>query len=421
MGALPLQEQTGLANPHMVSAIMQASGSRTFIATQDILDERGNKLWARDQPVTYSLHQRLLERKLKAPIESCLRAEDGVTVVHLRDGLQAFVESDHALAPAVRRHAELLLREVSYLPLHSAMQLLLTTVQTTRPAVFDHAVASLAVAGAMAVEGGQERFDLRLAMLGGLLHDLGEMYLDPQYLDMSRPLDLQGWRHVVSHPLIGQMLITQLTDYPPALAAAVAQHHERLDGSGYPARSAGAAVSDLGRLLGLVEAALGITAARSAPLSRAALALRLVPGEFDNRGIGFITSAARAANENLSAALQGQAGEGLPERLAVLCGQIDAAMLMAEHMATGQAPAAIRQVCNRLQHRLQRLQVGTRAMGLWSPLAGSMQPLDWFELQAARRELEFRLGSIRQECLWSHTGLSAEEEKALEPLWAALG
>jgi HD-GYP domain-containing protein (c-di-GMP phosphodiesterase class II) len=159
------------------------------------------------------------------------------------------------------------------LPLHSAVQLLLTTVHATRPEVYQHALVSMALAGALSAAAGQARFDLRMALLTGLLHDMGEMYLDPRYLDNSQPLDAAGYRHVVTHPLIGRMLLLKLTEYPPELADAVAEHHERLDGTGYPARKLGAALSPLGRMQAVVEAAVGMVASARVPLARTALAL----------------------------------------------------------------------------------------------------------------------------------------------------
>ncbi|MGM9515302.1 hypothetical protein ACS5PK_13680 [Roseateles sp. DB2] len=57
------------ANEHVVAAIMATAELRQIVASEDIVDEHGVKFWSRDQPVSHTLHQRLLERKLRAPIE----------------------------------------------------------------------------------------------------------------------------------------------------------------------------------------------------------------------------------------------------------------------------------------------------------------------------------------------------------------
>jgi hypothetical protein len=415
-------EALTLANPHALSAIVEASASRTIVASEDIYDEHGRKLWARDQAISASLQQRLLERKLSRPLESCLRAADGITTHQLHEGTAAFVESSHPLAPVVRLQAKAVLEGVGQLPLHSAVQLLLTTVHATRPEVYQHALSSMALAGALSATAGQARFDLRMALLTGLLHDLGEMYLDPRYLDNSQPLDAAGYRHVVTHPLIGRMLLAKLTDYPPALGEAVAEHHERLDGTGYPARKLGAALSPLGRMQAVVEATVGMVATAPAPLARTALALRLVPGEFDEGCSSALVNAARQAGEDLEQALPLDAPAEAQARLDQLRQRIEAGSQAASGIAAAKtASGAVHTVAERALHRLRRLQVAGHAMGLWTADAAGPSPSERFELAVALGEMRYRLGGVRRDCMWSETSLTEAENQLLEPLWAAIG
>ena len=78
-------------------------------------------------------------------------------------------------------------------------------------------------------------------MIAGPLHDLGEMYIAPEFgeAEADRELDALAYRQLVVHPHVGPLLVAQLTNYPGAVARAVAEHHERLDGSGYPHRLTG--------------------------------------------------------------------------------------------------------------------------------------------------------------------------------------
>jgi HD-GYP domain-containing protein (c-di-GMP phosphodiesterase class II) len=414
-------EALTLANPHALSAIVEASASRTIVASEDIYDEHGRKLWARDQAISASLQQRLLERKLSRPLESCLRAADGITTHQLHEGIAAFVESAHPLARVVQPQAAVVLEGVGQLPLHSAVQLLLTTVHATRPEVYQHALVSMALAGALSAAAGQARFDLRMALLTGLLHDLGEMYLDPRYLDSSQPLDAAGYRHVVTHPLIGRMLLLKLTDYPPALAEAVAEHHERLDGTGYPARKLGPALSPLGRMQAVVEATVGMVASARAPLARTALALRMVPGEFDDGFTSALVNAARQAGEDLQEAVPHDDPGESQAKLMELRERLERAVQVATDIAAARtATAPVRALAERALHRLRRLQVAGHAIGLWTVEdAGNSLP-ERFELSVALGEMRYRLGGVRRDCLWSETGLSEAENKVLEPLWTAI-
>lgn len=252
------------ANPHALATILEASETRRIIAATDIFDLAGTKLWARHQPVSAELQRKLLDRKLREPLEACLVAEDGVTPASLAAALESLVEGDARLAPLLRPHAARLMREVAHLPLHPVAQLLLSAGQAARPAVFEHAVAAMAVAGALMAQHGGQAPDLRLAMLAGLLHDLGEMYIAPEFgeAEADRELDALSYRQLVVHPHVGLLLVAQLTNYPGAVARAVAEHHERLDGSGYPHGLRGDSILLESRVLGVADVVEAIASHR---------------------------------------------------------------------------------------------------------------------------------------------------------------
>src|SRR5258706_15916713 len=93
------------ANPHALATILEASQTKSIIASRDIFDISGTKLWARDQPVSAALQRKLLDRQLRNPLESCLLAEDGVTSQALLKAFRALVEGNTPLATLLRTHA----------------------------------------------------------------------------------------------------------------------------------------------------------------------------------------------------------------------------------------------------------------------------------------------------------------------------
>ncbi len=407
------------ANPHILSAIVEAADSKSIVSSRDIYDDRGVKLWAKDQRVSASLQQRLLERKLREPLEACLRAEDGITNIHLVEELDRLLASEHPLAQVLRSHEAMLHQQVRSLPLHSAMQLLLTVSSATRSGGFGHAILGMALAGAMAHSANLDRLSTRLAMLGGLFHDVGEMYIDPAYLNPRTAPGPNEFRHIVAHPAVGAELIRALTDYPAVLAQGVCEHHERLDGTGYPKQVLGSAITPLGRMLAVVEVALGVTAGRVAPLNRASFALRVVPGEFDSRWSGFISRAANgAAKETIGAARE--LASSTDHDIFELLAQVSASIRCAERVqSSGGVSPVVREVCERVSLRLARLEIAGNSIGLWAGVENATDP-EAFERSAALRELRFRMKGIRRECLWSRRELSEVDEQALFPVWDAV-
>jgi hypothetical protein len=349
-------------------------------------------------------------------MESCLVAEDGVSAVTLVQALRALVEGDSPLAPMLRPHAARLEREVEHLPLHPVAQLLLTAGQTTRPRSFDHAVAAMALNGALCAASGGGTAELRLAMLAGLLHDLGELYIDPRHgeAEADRELDFVSYQQLVVHPHVGHLLIAQLTNYPGALARAVAEHHEHLDGSGYPHALKGEAVSPQGRMLAVTEAALNALRGQGSQLLHASVALRAVPGEFDLGWVGKISHAANRADAPAAVMEDGD----IQARLAALAGVLEGAEAnVSRHLAEAVHPG-LKASLELAQYLLERLRMGWNESGMWNPRA--LASGDAAEVEAVEDELYFRLRAIQRVTMLRAGQLPAEEARTLAELGDSL-
>jgi hypothetical protein len=398
------------ANPHALATIMEASETRQIIASRDIFDISGTKLWASNQPVSAGLQRKLLDRQLRSPLETCLMAEDGVTPLVLTKAVQALMNQDTPLAELVQPHAPRIAMEAGHLPLHSVVQLLLSAVQTAKPRSFDHAVQAMAMAGALMLEHGGTIAEVRLAMLGGLLHDVGEMYIDPRYgeADADRLLDLASYQQLVVHPHVGQLLITQLTNYPAALARAIGEHHERLDGSGYPHALKRETLSPLGRLLAVTETACAVLRGESPYLARISVALRVVPGEFDLSWVSRIGVAARARP-----GLHGQLGiDAVQARLTRLDAALQGTLESAGELVAEAESEKLKTGLRLASHLLGRLRTGWFASGLWS--AEAIADQDAAEVEAVEDELYFRLRGIERATRLCASELGAADSERLE-------
>ena len=357
-----LDNAFGTANPHALSTILEASETKSIIAATDIFDISGTKLWARNQPVSAALQRKLLDRQLREPLESCLIAEDGVTAATLVQALHELVQNESPLAPILQPHAAKLAREAAQLLLHPVAQLLLTASQTARPKAFDHAVAAMALNGALMALGGGDTPEIRMAMLCGLLHDLGEMYIDPRYgeAEADRDLDFVSYQQLVVHPHVGYLLVAQLTNYPGVVSRAIAEHHERLDGSGYPHALRGEKMSPLGRLLAVTEASLNAVRGPYDHLLHASVALRAVPGEFDLNWVGKVSQAA-CAQPPQKAVME---PADIQARLAALGQVLTAAESNASKLAARTELPAMKSALDLSQFLLGRLRAGWNESGM---------------------------------------------------------
>ncbi len=94
--------------------------------------------------------------------------------------------------------------------------------------------------------------DLRALGLAALLHDIGKIRLLPQQWVQTKGMlwtDLLAYQKHVAHSLgIGRAM-----ELPAPVLTGIAQHHEMLDGSGFPAGLRREAIGSIGRIIGLVN------------------------------------------------------------------------------------------------------------------------------------------------------------------------
>jgi hypothetical protein len=403
-------------NPHLLACLGAASaaGAR-FVARCDIVDVHGHRLWDRDQAAAPALLQRLQQRTLATPLESCLCVVGGVGPATLLDDLRRFNDGDHPLAVAVRPWRGAIEHEAARLTLHPVVQLLLSAARSANEGLYRHAVAGMALAGALAAGRGSARYSLRLALLGGLLHDIGELYLHPQILDPQRVLDRFAFRQLSAHPRIGSLLLSELTDHPRAVALAIDEHHERLDGSGYPARRAGDRLSELGRLLAVVEVVQGsVASARDVPLTRAAFGLGFVPEQFEQRWTETLRAAAFEADEQPHATMAAAEHAALAQAIAQALERAEREVALLAEAAT---PAPARTIGQTLAPRLAQLRRAWPPGGASSQDAASVPDPDHEMLV---REMAFRLRGLQRDLTLLASGLAADEAARTQALSNAL-
>jgi putative nucleotidyltransferase with HDIG domain len=70
--------------------------------------------------------------------------------------------------------------------------------------------------------------------VGGLLHDIGKLRVPLEILQKPGPLTDEEFAEIRKHPESGRRLLDELGGFPETVKRLVSDHHERLDGTGYP-------------------------------------------------------------------------------------------------------------------------------------------------------------------------------------------
>jgi len=124
-----------------------------------------------------------------------------------------------------------------------------------------------------------------VAGCAALLHDVGKIGVRQSVLNKPGPLLPEERAHVERHVWIGYEMLNEIPELHP-VAEAVLYHHERFDGSGYPAGLAGEQIPVASRIVAVVDAYCAMLDRRSykepySPRRARAELLRCAGTQFD--------------------------------------------------------------------------------------------------------------------------------------------
>lgn len=266
-------------DPHYLRDITALGDTLEIRARKAIWSKSRIKLVDRGVRIDSRLYERLMQFKLQPAIEECLEIADAVSVEDLRRETIRLLESDSGYAclrePAANPKA--VLSVMGQVPIDSGLAVRMTVMRERRPAMYAHAVGVAALAVCLAGKAGIAGDRLRRAAAAGIYHDIGEMHVDPQLLEPVRALDENERRHIYTHPLTAYFVLQEHDCCSGGVADAVLEHHERIDGSGYPRGIRGDELGKPGRLLALAEMSAAFFAPKlaSGALQRMRVVLRL--------------------------------------------------------------------------------------------------------------------------------------------------
>ncbi len=232
---------------------------QAVVCTEHIQSADGARLLPKGATLNRQVIKRLLSHKLLKPIDFTTRIADAVdhhTLAALGRDMMAR-ESEMGTLLRMMRGEGFIRQSCARIHLETPIQNKLTVAQKLHPELLEH---SLRVALAITIIGeqlGLPEKELEVLATAGMLHDLGELHLGISNLPLEQNLNLDYWQQVRSHPLIGAMILQQFPAYKPHVSRTVQEHHERIDGSGYPHGLNATAISRTGRLLSFTELSIG--------------------------------------------------------------------------------------------------------------------------------------------------------------------
>jgi HD-GYP domain-containing protein (c-di-GMP phosphodiesterase class II) len=127
---------------------------------------------------------------------------------------------------------------------------------------FTHSTNVSAYAVLLGRELGFPQEDLEQIAVGGLLHDLGKLDIPEAILNKPGKLTDEEFKEIKTHPTVGLSRVADRSDLSVGQMMMVYQHHERLNGQGYPVGCTGDEIHPWAKLCAIVDVYEAITSVR---------------------------------------------------------------------------------------------------------------------------------------------------------------
>ena len=252
----PADLQAADGSQHYLRALTDMADRRAVVTDAAIYTASGIKLVEKGARIDSRLYERLVQHKLREPIDQHLSVENPVNAPALVAASQALVAQyplPSLLAEALGASAGRLLAPLRSLPLPAPMACKLTVMREQWPDLFQHSLQMMLVSVFLGIKSDWSERDCTPLAAAALLHDVGMLHMGSAWNDPNHKITGAPRNHLAAHPITAMLMVRDAQTYPKAVEVAVLEHHERMDGSGYPRGITGASITPMGRILLLAE------------------------------------------------------------------------------------------------------------------------------------------------------------------------
>lgn len=251
---IPVNFELGGMRYPVFGGIPLASGTLTQDALNGLMELNADIVVRGEDVAKYQTYlQRLLDLRHETSTEK--------QIIHIKQELLRGLFSEYLHDRGNQELLENLLRETSDLVSHiehyaespvCEMKDLLE-IRNVDSYVSVHSVNVCVFSVVLGIRLGLEPGILRQLAAGALLHDIGKFLISYAVINKQGDLTMDEYRLYCTHVAEGEEFARTLGCLPPHVCDIIGQHHERLDGSGYPLGLSGREITILSQIVTVAD------------------------------------------------------------------------------------------------------------------------------------------------------------------------
>lgn len=127
---------------------------------------------------------------------------------------------------------------------------------------YQHSINVCALSIIIGLNNGYDRLQLQELGIGAIMHDIGKVNIPLEILNKPGSLSDEEFDMIKQHPLDGYKMIRHTSQIDPVSAKVTLQHHERVDGMGYPGKVPGEDIHEYGLIVAVADVFDALTSDR---------------------------------------------------------------------------------------------------------------------------------------------------------------
>ncbi|WP_143317819.1 HD-GYP domain-containing protein [Clostridium sp. HBUAS56017] len=118
---------------------------------------------------------------------------------------------------------------------------------------YKHCINVAVISLIIGIKLGLDEINLKDLFIGALLHDIGKLFIPKHIINKSSSLTSEEFQFIKKHPIIGYNYLKKNLKIDSQYTLIILQHHERIDGKGYPYNLNSAEIYYLSKIVSIAD------------------------------------------------------------------------------------------------------------------------------------------------------------------------
>lgn len=172
------------------------------------------------------------------------------TTQALKDSFQSCLKTGRLRIDKLREQVEAIIHEIL---VNKDVAFSITDIRNYDDYTYQHSVSVCILATLIGVSNGYNQSQLYELALGAILHDIGKLTVPQDILNKPDKLNANEMKLILAHPWEGFNIIRNTNQIPLLSAHVALQHHEKLDGLGYPRNMTGENIHEYAKITAIAD------------------------------------------------------------------------------------------------------------------------------------------------------------------------